>query len=170
MSNGIRVTPIDIQQKRFHVVFRGYERSEVELFLDLVRDEIETLYREVTELREFRLSYDERLRELTDREETVKNTILMTQKLMEDQKDNARREAAVIIKEAEFRGQQILSNAQDEKTKLGVEIQELKRRKHHFLQDMKKVVEMHREMVTFEETGVDAKEEPVQEKEEPVQE
>jgi len=163
MSNGIKVTPIDIQQKRFHVVFRGYERNEVEMFLDLVRDDMETLVREVTEQREFRQSYDERLRELNEREETVKNTLLMTQKLMEDQKDNARREAAVIIKEAEFRGQQILSNAQDEKAKLEVEIQELKRRKHHFLQDIKKVVEMHREMVSFEEAGGVAKEEPSQE-------
>jgi len=163
MSNGIKVTPIDIQQKRFHVVFRGYERNEVETFLDLVRDDMETIVREVTELREFRQSYDERLRELNEREETVKNTLLMTQKLMEDQKDNARREAAVIIKEAEFRGQQVLSNAQDEKAKLEVEIQELKRRKHHFLQDIKKVVEMHREMVSFEEAGGVAKEEPSQE-------
>ena len=163
MSNGIRVTPIDIQQKRFHVIFRGYDRMEVEMFLDLVRDEMEALFRDVTELREFRQSYDERLRELTEREETVKNTMLMTQKLMEDQKDNARREAAVIIKEAEFRGQQILKNAQDEKMKLDVEIQELKRRKHHFLQDVKKVVEMHREMVSFEEAGGEATQEPAQE-------
>jgi len=163
MTNGIRVTPIDIQQKRFHVVFRGYEQTEVEVFLDLVRDELETIYREATELREFRQSYDERLRELTDREETVKNTMLMTQKLMEDQKDNARREAAVIIKDAEVRSLQFMSNAQDEKAKLEVDIQELKRRKHHFLQDIKKVIEMHREMVSFEEAGGDAKEEPAQE-------
>ena len=163
MSNGIRVTPIDIQQKRFHVVFRGYDRTEVETFLDLVRDEMETIYRDVTELREFRQSYDERLRELTDREETVKNTMLMTQKLMEDQKDNARREAAVIIKDAEVRSLQFMKNAQDEKAKLEVEIQELKRRKHHYLQDIKKVIEMHREMVSFEEAGGVAKEEPAQE-------
>jgi len=163
MSNGTRVTPIDIQQKRFHVVFRGYEQTEVEVFLDLVRDELETIYREATELREFRQSYDERLRELTDREETVKNTMLMTQKLMEDQKDNARREAAVIIKDAEVRSLQFMINAQDEKAKLEVEIQELKRRKHHFLQDIKKVIEMHREMVSFEEAGGVAKEEPAQE-------
>jgi cell division initiation protein len=156
MNNGIRVTPIDIQQKRFHVIFRGYDRTEVDMFIDLVRDEMETLVREVAELRDFRQSYDERLRELTDREETVKNTMLMTQKLMEDQKDNARREAAVIIKEAEFRGQQILSNAQDEKEKLEVDIQALKRRKHHFLQDVKKVVQMHQEMVSFEEAGGEA--------------
>jgi len=128
-----------------------------------VRDELETIYREATELREFRQSYDERLRELTDREETVKNTMLMTQKLMEDQKDNARREAAVIIKDAEVRSLQFMINAQDEKAKLEVEIQELKRRKHHFLQDIKKVIEMHREMVSFEEAGGVAKEEPAQE-------
>jgi cell division initiation protein len=163
MSNGIRVTPIDIQQKRFHVVFRGYDRNEVETFLDLVRDEMETIFREVTELRDFRQSYDTRLRELTDREETVKNTMLMTQKLMEDQKDNARREAEVIIKDAEVHSLQFMINAQDEKAKLEMDIQELKRRKHHFLQDIKKVIEMHREMVNFEEAGGDAKEEPAQE-------
>ncbi len=41
-----------------------------------------------------------------------------------------------------------------------MDIQELKRRKHHFLQDIKKVIEMHLEMVTFEEAGGDAKEKP----------
>jgi len=162
MSNEIRVSPIDIQQKRFHVAFRGYERTEVEMFLDLVRDEMEALAREVAELRDFKQSYDQRLGELKEREETVKNTMLMTQKLMEDQKENARKEAAIIIKDAETRGLQILNNAQDEKSKLVVDIQELKRRKHHFLQDLKKVIEMHREMVSFEEAGEDAKKEPSQ--------
>jgi cell division initiation protein len=163
MTNGIRVTPIDIQQKRFHVVFRGYDRMEVELFLDLVRDEMETLLQEVTELREFRQSYDERLRELNEREETVKNTMLMTQKLMEDQKDGARREAEVIVKEAELRRLELLNQAQDEKAKLDVDIQELKRRKHHFLQDVKKVVQLHQEMVSFEEAGGVPEEEPARE-------
>lgn len=161
MNNGIRVTPIDIQQKQFHVVFRGYERTEVETFLDLVRDEMELLVREAAELREFRQSYDERLRELTEREETVKNTMLMTQKLMEEQKESTRRVAEAIIKDAEARRLQLMNKAQDEKAKLDMDIQELKRRKYHFLQDIKKVIEMHREMVTFEEAGGVAKEEPV---------
>jgi cell division initiation protein len=164
MTNDIRVTPIDIQQKRFHLVFRGYERTEVEMFLDLVRDEMETLVREVADLRDFRQSYDQRLRELNEREETVKNALLMTQKLMEDQKDSANRAADAIIKEAAARRLQLLNKAQDEKAKLDVDIQELKRRKHHFLQDVKKVIEMHREMVAFEEEhGGVAEEKPAQE-------
>jgi cell division initiation protein len=157
MSNGIKVTPLDIQQKRFHVGFRGYERTEVEMFLDLVRDEMEALVREVMELREFRQSYDERLRELNEKEETVKNTMLMTQKLMDDIKENARKEAALIIKDADMRSQQILGNAQTENVKLESDLQELRRRKHHFLQDIKKVIEMHLEMVNFEETGEETK-------------
>jgi cell division initiation protein len=163
MSNGIKVTPIDIQQKRFHVAFRGYDKTEVEMFLDLVRDEMEALMREVAELRDFRQSYDQRLRELNEREETVKNTMLMTQKLMEDQKDNARREAALIIKDADVRSLQIVANAQEEKVRLNAELQDLRRRKHHFLQDLKKIVQMHQEMVNFEEAGGDAVEEPSQE-------
>jgi cell division initiation protein len=160
MSNGIKVTPIDIQQKRFHVGFRGYDQTEVEMFLDLVRDEMETLVREVMELREFRQTYDERVRELTAKEETVKNTLLMTQKLAEDLKENARKEGSLIIKDAEVRSQQIVGDSQQEKVALEADILNLKRHKHHFLQDLKKVIQMHLEMVCFEESGDEVKEEP----------
>src|SRR5512143_4320031 len=126
MTEGLKVTPLDIQQKRFHVVFRGYEKTEVEMFLDLVRDEMESLLREMTDLREFRQSYDQRLRELNEKEEMIKNTLIMTQKLMEDQKDNARREAALIIKDADIRSRQIVGSAQQEKMRLESEIQDLR--------------------------------------------
>jgi len=159
MSNPIKVTPLDIQQKRFHVGFRGYERTEVEMFLDLVRDQMEELVREVTELREFRQSHDERVRELTEREEMLKNTMITTQKLIEEVKENARKEATLIMKDAEVRNQQIIANAQQEKIKLEADIQELKRRKHHFLQDAKKVIQMHLEMVNYEAGTDEIKEE-----------
>lgn len=157
MSDGIRVTPLDIQQKRFHVGFRGYDRTEVEMFLDLVRDEMETLVRDITELRDFRQSYEQRLRELNEKEEGVKNTMLLTQKLVEELKENSRKEAALVIKDAELRSRQITGKAQEDRIKLESDIQDLKRRRHHFLQDLKKVVQMHLEMITFEESGSEGK-------------
>ncbi len=163
MSNGLKITPLDIQQKRFHIGFRGYDRTEVEMFLDLVRDEMESLVREVADLREFRQSYEQRLRELTGKEETVKNTLLMTQRLIEELRDGAKKEAALIVKDAEIRSHQIINNTQQEKFRLETENQELKRRKYHFLQDMKKVIQMHLEMVNFEEGGDEVKEEPAPE-------
>ena len=156
----MNITPIDIQQKKFNVAFRGFERGEVETFLDQVREEMELLMREATELREFRQVYDDRMSEVRQKEETVKNTMIMTQKLMEDQKDNARREAALVIKDAEIRGQQIVNSAHELKAKLESEIQNLKRMRHHFLEDVKKVVNMHLEMVNFEEGSDATGEEP----------
>ncbi len=156
----MNITPLDIQQKRFHMAFRGYERAEVDGFLDLVREEMEALLRELTELREFHQSHEERLRELNAKEETIKNTMLMTQKLAEDLKENARKEAALIVKDAEIRSQQMLGSISQDKVRLEAEIQELKRRKFHFLQDIKKVIQMHLEMVSYEEGGNEIKSEP----------
>ncbi len=147
----MNITPLDIQQKQFHLGFRGYERVEVDNFLDLVREEMEALLREVTELREFRQSYDARMKELREQEETVKNTMILTQRLAEDLKENARREAALIVKDAEVRGRETTEGAQKERAKLEAELQELRWRKYHFLQDVKKVVQMHLEMLNFEE-------------------
>jgi len=149
----MKVTPLDIQQKRFHVAFRGYERTEVEAFLDVVREEMEGLVREVTELREFHLTYDERMRDYRDREDTLKSTMITTHKLAEDLRENARKESALMVKDAEIKYQQILERAREERLRLESEIIELRRQKHHFLEDMKKMIHMHLEMVHFEEGG-----------------
>ncbi len=146
----MNITPLDIQQKRFHVAFRGYENREVDAFLELVREEMEILLREVTELREFRQEYDQRMAELQEREETVKNTMIMTQKLADDSRENARKEAELIVKDAELKSREIIDKALQQKVKLEADIQELKRRKHHFLEDIKKVIRMHMEMINFE--------------------
>src|SRR5512139_3356708 len=127
----MNISPLDIQQKKFHTAFRGYETKEVDTFLDLVREEMEDLLREVTELREFRQEYDQRMNELKEREETVKNTMIMTQKRAEDLKEGARREAAVIIKDTEIRSQKVIGAAQEEKIRLEAAIRELQRKKHH---------------------------------------
>lgn len=153
----MKVTPLDIQQKRFHVAFRGYERSEVDAFLDTVREEMEELVREVTELREFQQAYDERMKDYREREETIKTTMLTTHKLAEDLKESARKEAALIVKDAELKYQQLLERGREEKLKLEAEIHECRRQKHHFLQDMKKMIQMHLEMVDFEGGGGDSK-------------
>ncbi len=149
----MRVTPLDIQQKRFHLGLRGYVRAEVDEFLDLIREEMEDLIREVTELREFHHTYDERLRTLQEKEDNLKNTMLMTQKLVDDLKESARKEASLIIKNAEVDCQKAGNEALREKVKLDADILNLKRQRHHFLQDLKKVIQMHLEMINYEEAG-----------------
>jgi DivIVA domain-containing protein len=47
-----RVTPVDIQQKEFRVVMRGYSERDVDQFLDEVTEEVARLYAENRRLRE----------------------------------------------------------------------------------------------------------------------
>ena len=153
----MKVTPLDIQQQRFPVAFRGYERTAVDAFLDTVREEMEALVREVTELSEFRQTFEERMREFREREETLKNTMITTHKLAEDIKESSRKEASLIVKDAEFKYQQTLERAREEKIRLESDLIELRRRKHHFVQDLKKMLQMHLEMADFEAGGGEAK-------------
>ncbi|MHB8845328.1 MAG: DivIVA domain-containing protein [Nitrospirota bacterium] len=153
----MKVTPLDIQQQRFHVAFRGYERTEVDAFLETVREEMEALVREVTELREFHETFNERMREYREREETLKNTMITTHKLAEDIKESSKKEAQLIVKDAEIKYQQTLERAREERMRLESEISDLRRQKHHFLQDMRKMMQMHLEMVNFEEAGGEGK-------------
>jgi cell division septum initiation protein DivIVA len=83
--------------------------------------------------------------------------MITTHKLAEDIKDSSKKEAALIVKDAEIKYQQTLERAREERMRLESEINELRRQKHHFLQDMRKTIQLHLEMVSFEEAGGEGK-------------
>ena len=83
--------------------------------------------------------------------------MITTHKLAEDIRENARKEAQLMVKDAEIKFQQTLERAREERLRLESEIIELKRQKHHFLQDMRKTIQLHLEMVQFEESGGEGK-------------
>jgi cell division initiation protein len=100
------------------------------------------------------------MREFREREETLKNTMITTHKLAEDIKESSRKEASLIVKDAELKYQQMLERAREEKVRLESDLLELRRKKHHFVQDLKKMLHMHLEMVGFEEGNGERKAEP----------
>ena len=48
----MKITPLDIRQKRFAPAFRGFERREVEAFLEMVATEFEEVVKENIALKE----------------------------------------------------------------------------------------------------------------------
>jgi cell division initiation protein len=145
-----RLTPIEIQKQVFSKSFRGFSEGEVRAYLSLVAEEFEQLVQEIERLSRESAQMREQLLDHTERERILKDTLLSAQKVSEDVKANAHKEASLIVKDAELKYQQTLERAREEKLRLESELQELQRRKHHFLQDMKKMIQMHLEMVTYE--------------------
>jgi cell division initiation protein len=137
------ITPIDIQQHQFKTRPLGYEKGGVDHFLELLAEELERLHRQNQELKEELARTRVSLEEMRSREMTLKETLLTTQKITDDLKANARKEAEIIVVEAELRGEKIVQAADDRRIQLISEIQELKRQKISFETSLRAVVESH---------------------------
>jgi len=105
------LTPLDIHNKEFKRVLRGYDEAEVDEFLDEVVGDYETIYRELSVLRDKVLGYEERIEQFQHMEESLKKTLLVAQETSEKLKVNAHRESELIIREAEAKASKVLDEA-----------------------------------------------------------
>ncbi len=107
----MKITPIDIQQMVFQVKFRGYDRDEVNRFLEELALTVENLNRENSALREKLTATEQQVTDLRRTETTLSNTLVSAQTLAEDVKRSAQRESDLIVKEAELKASEIIRQA-----------------------------------------------------------
>jgi cell division initiation protein len=146
----MRITPLDIQQKQFPMKFRGFDVEEVYSFLEIIREEMEDLMRENANLKENVQRMENQLKEHRDMETTLRETLLTAQQMVEDYKTNARKEAELLVKEAELRADSMLKQAQEKVIKIHEDIVDLKGIRRHFKEEMKRMVESHMKMIEFD--------------------
>jgi len=146
----MRITPIDIQQHQFKTRLLGYDTAGVDHFLEMVADELERLHRSGQELKEELARTRAALEEMRQRESTLKETLLTTQKVSDDIKRNARNEADIIITDAELKAERIVRDAEERRVQLINEIQEIKRQKISFETSLRAMVESHLRLLDLE--------------------
>ncbi|MCS7459281.1 DivIVA domain-containing protein [Paenibacillus doosanensis] len=121
------LTPLDIHNKEFGRSFRGYDEDEVNEFLDLVIKDYEALIRENKDLQNQLAGIQERLDHFSNIEETLSKTIIIAQEAADEVKSNSKKEAQLIIKEAEKNADRIINESLAKSRKIAVEIEELKK-------------------------------------------
>ncbi len=147
----MRITPLEIQQKQFPIKFRGFDVEEVYAFLEVIRQEMEELLRDNASLKERLHQAETTLQEYRDMENTLRETLMTAQQMVEDYKTNARKEAELIVKEAELRADAIVREAQDKVVKIHEDIVDLKGIRTHFKEELKRLIESHLKMLEFDE-------------------
>jgi cell division initiation protein len=155
----MKITPLDIEQKKFSVKFRGFDREEVLSFLELVREEMEELMRNNSFLREELAKAVKELKDCKETEASLKNVLVSTQRMVEEFKVNAEKEASQIKKEAEFHANRLLESVQQKVAVIKSEINDLEVRKRCYQQELKNLIEGHLRMLGFNRNSADAKEE-----------
>jgi cell division initiation protein len=121
------LTPLDIHNKEFSRSFRGYNEDEVNEFLDQIIKDYEAQIRENKELQTQIQSIQERLTHFSNIEETLSKTIIVAQEAADELKHNSKKEAQLILKEAEKNADRIINEALTRSRKIAMEIDELKK-------------------------------------------
>lgn len=139
----MRITPLDIRKQEFRKVMRGLDAEEVHAFLTTVADEYEAVLNDNKALQERLLELDDKVQEYRNMEKTLRNTLMTAERVNTEAKENARREAQLIVKEAEIEAEKTLRNIRNQQAALRQSIQELKRQKESYISRIRMVAEAH---------------------------
>ena len=182
----IDMTPLDVRNKRgdFKRIMRGYDPSEVDVFLELVAERLEVLVRENLQLRERTQTLQDQVSQQAEREHAVQEALVTAQGLRADIQAQSQREAEHVMKEAEDESRRHIADAEAEARRLmaeteaqvrdqvrGIErrvenadatMEDLERRRARFLREMSglltremDVVRVEQDRAPFEERASD---------------
>ncbi|NOY87450.1 MAG: DivIVA domain-containing protein [Deltaproteobacteria bacterium] len=151
----MRLSPLDIQSQQFRVKMRGYETREVENFLEMVAAEFEELIRENGKLKEKLARLTNQLDELRQREQTLKETMITAQKVTGDMKMAARKEAELIISEAELKAERTIDDAHRKLAVISDQIMEIRRLRAQFEVQIKSAAESHLKILEISSEAIE---------------
>lgn len=142
MSDDVfRLTPLDVRKQEFRKALRGYEPLQVEDFRSRVADELERVVRERLALEERFKGVLEQLEAFKVREKAMNDALVAAQQLRAETREQAEREAQVILREAEADAERRLERGRRELERLEAAAQQLAQRHHAYLASLRTMVD-----------------------------
>lgn len=108
------ITPNEISNKEFKRGFRGYDMDDVDEFLEQIVDDYEKIYKENISLKEKIEMLNEKIEHYSNIESTLQNTLLLAQKAAEQAKDNSKKDAELIIRDAQETANGMVKKAEEQ--------------------------------------------------------
>jgi cell division initiation protein len=136
------LTPLDIQKARFPQKVRGYDTREVEDYLAIVAEELATRVAQVDRLERENKYYRQRLDEADQREHQLQQTLVRAQKVAEDITAASKREAELLVKEAELTADKVVQQALEQTARIEGKIQELRTARREVQLKLKHTLEL----------------------------
>ena len=143
----MKITPSQLHQKTFKKSLIGYDPSEVENYLEQVATYLEELLIEKNALQESLREKDLRLAEYKEREQKLQTTIHSAAQMAEKMRDDAQREAKLILQDAEQKAEMIVRDAKENLKKMYQEIHDLKRIRMQFESSFRALMNAHMNLI-----------------------
>ena len=143
----MKLSPQNIRQQKFRRSLWGVDGVEVDAFLEEMAHDVQHLLNEIEVLRQEVVRKDEAMSEYREREQTLKDTMITATRITEDIKQNARKEAELIIAKAESQAEQIVHNAHNRLVQTVEDIDELKRQRTQFEVSLRAAIDAHSRLI-----------------------
>ena len=146
----MKFTPLDIQRREFEKAFRGINEGEVRAFLHEVAGEWEELQLENQRMRTEIVDIRDHLHQYQDQDRIFRETLLYAQRTKEEILETVNREKALILKEADFKADELIREAQGHVADLESQVRSLKLERVRLLQDLDSLVSRSRRFLQEE--------------------
>ena len=129
----MKITPLDIRKQEFRKSFKGYDKNEVDIFLEMLAKEIENVIRDNKRMADQLKELDSKIEDYKRMEKTLQDTLTSTQKTTDGIRRNARKEAEMILQKAKLQASEIIENAAAKVKDLQSQISALQNQKDGFI-------------------------------------
>ncbi len=147
----MKITPLDIQHKVLDTQWRGYHKTQVDQFLEEISESVEELTKENLVFKEKLSGKDEELKQLRRGESTLTSTLISTQSFVDQLKRGAQRDADLIVKEAELKAEEILSQSRAELVEMRRTISGLRQQRALVLDRLRSTLSSFHRLLEVEE-------------------
>ena len=153
----MNITALDIRKQEFRKALRGFDSEEVEVFLETVADAFEVSTKENAAFRERIRSLEDSLAQYTKLEQTLQDTLVTAQQVTDSTRENARREADLIVKEARMAADEEIETARRKLVQIKRDIIDLRNYKETFITRLRGMCRSHIELLqAFEQEDDEA--------------
>jgi DivIVA domain-containing protein len=136
------LTPLDVRRFDFgSKAFRGYDEKKVEEFRNQVVEELERLTRVNQELESKARGFHEQLRAFRERDKALNEALVSAQQLRSEIREQAEREAQLILREARAEADRLLDSVRAELRSLEAELAALERSRIAYIGQLRSLVE-----------------------------
>ncbi len=141
-DESFHLTPLDIRRYDFGAKsFRGYDEKKVEDFRNQVAEELERLTRVNQELDSKARGFHEQLRAFRDRDKALNEALVSAQQLRSEIREQAEREAQLILREARAEGERQLDSIRNDTRQLEADIVGLEKSRRAFIGQLRQIAE-----------------------------
>ena len=140
-DESFHLTPLDVRRTEFPRALRGYDTARVDQFRDQVADELERLTRINQDLEQKARGFHDQLKSFRDRDKALNEALVSAQQLRTEIREQAERESALTVREAQAQAERMLGDAQSNIRRVEDELAALERFRRNYLTQLRVFVE-----------------------------